>query len=261
MTTATAVFQTELIKAKNTLALWLVIIGAAFVPTLFFLVYINRWERFVPPAGQNPWTLFFQTNFRTASFLFIPLFIILLCSLIVNIEHKSNAWKHLLTLPVSKGSLFLNKLLSILLLSLACYVLFMVFMLVSASLLGVFKPKLGFWNATPNLVELLKVAAKSFVSSLGVLAIHYWLSLRFKNMFVSIGIGLMCVITVTILVGRWDKTVFIPYTYTALTAMPFAAPKWNSSPYFLDYHEWFSLGYFVVLTLASYLDFTRFYKG
>lgn len=262
MNTTLAVFRTELIKSKNTLALWLVVLGAAFVPFLFFLIYINRWEKFVPKPGANPWLSFVDINFRTGSFLLIPSFIVLLCSLVVNIEHKSNAWKHLLTLPVAKGTIYLNKLLIITGLTLLCYGFFLVFMMLSAVLLGTLQSKLGFLDHAPGWGQLAKLSTKSFVSTLGILAIHYWLSLRFKNIFVSIGIGLLCIITATILLGRWEHVVFVPYAYTALTAVsPIAAPQWNVGPYFLTYHELFSLGYFGLVSLGSYLDFTRFYKG
>jgi hypothetical protein len=260
--TTLAVFRTEIIKSKNTLALWLVMLGAAFIPFLFFLIYINRWERFVPKPGVNPWTEFIDSNFRTGSFLLIPFFIVLLCSLVVTIEHKSNAWKHLLTLPVTKGTIYLNKLLLIIGLTLLCYCFFLVFMLLSAMLLGTLQSKLGFLSQAPEWTQLAKLTIKSFISTLGILAIHYWLSLRFKNLFVSIGIGLLCIITSTILLGRWEHVVFVPYTYTALTAVsPAAAPKWNVGPYFLTYHELFSLAYFGLVSLGSYLDFTRFYRG
>jgi len=261
MTISLAVFRTELIKSKNTLAVWLVGLGAAFVPFLFFLIYLNRWEKFIPKAGENPWGIFFTNCLNTASFILIPFFIMLLSSLIVNIEHKSNAWKHLLTLPVSKSTLYLNKLGVIIGLTLVCYGLFVVFTLVAASLLGVLKPKLAFLSHVPDVAQFLRISFKSFVSSLGVLAIHYWLSLRFKNIFVSIGIGLVCIITATVLFGRWEYIVYVPYAYTALTAVPAMIPKTYAISSFFHFHELGSLLYFLVIGLAGYLDFIRFYRG
>ncbi len=261
MTTLAAVFRTELIKSKNTFAVWLVGLGAAFVPFLFFLIYLNRWEKFIPKTGENPWIVFFNNCLSTASFILIPFFIVLLSSLIVNIEHKSNAWKHLLTLPVSKSALYLNKLGVIIGLTLMCYGFFVIFTLLAASLLGLFKPKLGFLSHVPDVAQFLKIILQSFVSTLGVLAIHYWLSLRLKNIFVSLGIGLVGIITATVLLSRWDNTVYVPYAYTALTAVPTIIPKTYVNSSFFHFHELFSLVYFGVIGLAGYLDFIRLYRG
>lgn len=256
MATLGTVYQTELIKSKNTFALWLACLGAGFMPALMFVVYLTKWETFVPQKGANVWNQFSFANLQGVSFFFIPFFVVLLCSLVINIEHKSNTWKYLLTLPVSRLSIYVNKLLIILTLTVVTYVLFIVFLLTAGVVLGILRPKLGFLDQTLALDGLLKLAFRSFVSTLAMLAIHYWLSIRLKNMIAAIGIGLICIVTATILFKRWEYAIYYPYTFTMYTI--FSSEK---SVKVLASHELYSLGYFVIITIAGYIDFSRFYKG
>lgn len=256
MATLATVYRTEIIKSKNTFALWLAVLGAAFIPSVMFLIYLNRWESFVPKAGDNPWTIFLANAWNVVSFIFIPFFVVLLCTLVMGIEHKSNTWKHLFTLPVSKSAVYLGKLLIIISLVIACYVLFIGFLLVSGSVLGLIKPKLGFLAHTPDLPPVLKTAFKSFVSTLGILGIHYWLSIRLKNMILPIGIGLVGIVTATILINFWKNIIYYPYAFTIISTSPMFKPDG-----FLAASEWYSLGYFVVFGVLGYFDFRRFYRG
>ncbi|MCU0352245.1 MAG: ABC transporter permease [Cytophagales bacterium] len=256
MATLTTVYQTELIKSKNTFALWLVVLGAAFVPFLMFLIYMNKWENFLPKPGENPWNQFFIANWQVVSFIFIPFFIVLLCALVIGIEHKSNSWKHLFTLPVSKFSVYTSKLSVVLSLVLFCYLLFVLFLFMSGTLLGILRPKLAFLSHTPNVAGLLQFAGKSLVATLGMVAVHFWLSIRLRNLIQSVGIGLVCIVTATILFQRWENAVYFPYTYTMYTL---TGDK--ESLHSLSKHEMYSLAYFVVVIGLGYVDFSRFYRG
>ena len=256
MATLATAYRTEIIKSKHTFALWLAVLGAAFIPAVMFLIYLNRWESFVPKAGANPWAEFFGAAWNVVSFIFIPFFVVLLCTLVIGIEHKSNTWKQLFTLPVSKGTVYLSKLLIIISLTIACYVLFIGFLLVSGTVLGLFRSGLGFLSHTPDLLPVLKTGFKSFVSVLGILGIHYWLSIRLKNMILPIGIGLVGIVTATILVNFWKNIVYYPYAFTIISTSPMFKP----TGFFAD-SEWYSLICFLIFSGLGYLDFRRFYRG
>ncbi len=256
MATLATAYRTEIIKSKHTFALWLAVLGAAFIPAVMFLIYLNRWESFVPKAGANPWAEFFGAAWNVVSFIFIPFFVVLLCTLVMGIEHKSNTWKQLFTLPVSKGTVYLSKLLIVISLAITCYILFIGFLLVSGTVLGLFKPKLGFLSHMPGLLPVLKIGFKSFVSVLGILGIHYWLSIRLKNMILPIGIGLVGIVTATILFSRWAHVVYYPYAFTILSASPLQKPTG-----FFAASELYSIICFLVFVGLGYLDFRRFYRG
>jgi hypothetical protein len=64
--------------------------------------------------------------------------------------------------------------------------------------------------------EMGKVTGKMYISVLGMTAIQYWLSLRLRNYIAPMAIGIVLVIT-GIIAMQWDKIVYFPYAYSALT--------------------------------------------
>jgi hypothetical protein len=249
-------FQTELIKAKNTFALWLTIAGAGFIPVLFLIAYIAKWEKFIPKDGQNPWNGLFTNAFIGVSFFFVPMFVILLNCLIFNIEHKSNTWKHLFTQPISKATVFLNKFLIINSLTMLCYGFFLLILFCFGIILGIWKHELGFLSATPDFSKIVAFALKSYISVLAIIAIHFWLGFRVKNVILPIGIGLAGVVTAGIIAGRWKYDIYFPYGFPGYCVYK---PALNNE-FLANYHV-YSLIYFVLIMLMALIDFTRNYKG
>src|SRR5579864_8774455 len=95
----------ELIKLKNTFALWLTFVGALFLPLLLFTTYLFEAQEFIPATQINPWYDYLLRTFNGCCFFSLG-FILLIIGLILNIEHKANSWKHLFTMPVRKGRLY-----------------------------------------------------------------------------------------------------------------------------------------------------------
>lgn len=256
-------YRVELTKIKNSFALWLVVLGAAFIPFFFVLNIIYQWKDYLPKAGENPWHEYFRKGFNGVHFLFLPLLIVLLIALLLNIEHKSNTWKHIFVLPVSKAKLFLAKYLVLITLILIFYFLMLIFFLTGGLLLGFWKSEFNFLLFKPsyfyNSVQsgIASFIIKSFISVLGLIAIHFWLSFRLKNIFLNIGIGLAgVVIAVSMYIGHWESISYLPYASTVLMC--------NFTPdahkYLSDFHI-VSLICFLVIFVLSYFDFTRIFKG
>ena len=55
----------------------------------------------------------------------------------------------------------------------------------------------------------------SFVASLGIVGIQFWLSFRFKNFIVPLGIGMTLVI-VGLIASRAPEAIYFPYAYNVL---------------------------------------------
>lgn len=249
------VYKAELIKTKNTFALWLTILGAALIPIFLLIAYIAKWKSFIPKGDENAWSNLFSVGYNGVSSLFIPLFIVLLTSLLINIEHKSNTWKHIFVQPVSKGKVYFSKLFVVLQSVILCYVLFVCFLLLAGFIAGSLKQELGFFSVHPPWMKILEVTFKSFLSTLALIGIHFWLSFRVKNIILPIGLGLAGVVISLILLGRWEHVIYIPYAYTALS-IHMADP--NS--FLSDFHI-ISIIYFFVFTMLGYIDFKKYYRG
>ncbi len=256
-------YQVELIKIKNSFALWLVVLGAAFIPFFFILNIIYQWKDYLPKSGENPWNEYFRKGFNGVHFIFLPLLIVLLIALLLNIEHKSNTWKHIFVLPISKTKIFLSKYLVLISLVLIFYFLMLIFFLSGGLLLSLWKSEFNFlifkpsyyYNSVPS--GIASFIVKSFISVLGIIAIHFWLSFRLKNLILNIGIGLAgVVIAVSMYIGHWESIIYLPYASTVLMC--------NFTPdahkYLSDFHI-VSLICFLVIFVLSYIDFSKRFKG
>jgi lantibiotic transport system permease protein len=210
---------------------------------------------FIPKAGENPWIELFIRSFNGIT-LFTPLFIILIIGLLFNIEHKANVWKHIFVLPVSKSTLFLSKYLFVFFLVFIYYLLFVLLTLLNGCILGVIKAQLGFLNFAPDWSQVVSFLTKFLIGTSAIIAIHYWLSFRIKNLIANLGIGLAGIAFAIILNGKGGLTIFLPYSF------PIKMLNYVPNPnYFLEDYHIVSLSYFVILFCLSYWDFTKRFKG
>jgi hypothetical protein len=85
---------------------------------------------------------------------------------------------------------------------------------------------------------------------LGISAIQYWLSWRFKNFIAPVGIGLALLIGAIISLGiNWPHVYKIPFAYPALTLR-----HMQENRPLLENHELNSIGYFVFFLLLGMAD-------
>jgi hypothetical protein len=256
-------YRVEFKKIKNSFAIWLVVLGAAFIPFFFLLNIIYQWKDYLPHAGVNPWNEYFRKGFNGVHFFFLPLLIVLLIALLLNIEHKSNTWKHIFVLPISKTKIFFSKYLILISLILMFYTLMLIFFLSGGLLLSLWKSEFNFLIFKPTYfyhsVEsgIGSFMVKSFISVLGLMAIHFWLSFRLKNLFLNIGIGLAgAVIAVSMFIGHWESIIYLPYASPLLMCNFIPDAHRYLSDFLIN-----SLICFVIIFILSYIDFTRIFKG
>jgi len=102
-------FSTEVIKVKNSFAFWLTILVAVIIPIGLLLAFSYEWRILIPKPGVNPWEDYLSRAYNGCAFA-TPLFVLLIIGLVLNIEHASQGWKHIFTLPTSRGKIFLSKL-------------------------------------------------------------------------------------------------------------------------------------------------------
>ncbi len=212
-----ASLKNELIKLKRTFAFWLTIISAVLFPILFIVAYIFERETLVPAAGINPWEKFMVTQIENSTPFFIPMFIVLITSLIMQIEHKSLGIKHLFTLPVPKSSIYFGKLSIVILAIMVTYLYYYIAILLSGVLLGFVYPDLGFLNFSPEHLRYIKMLITSFVASFGIIGIQFWLSFRFKNFVIPLGFGMFLAIIGIIVSQAPQQSIYFPYSFSVLS--------------------------------------------
>lgn len=244
----------EIYKLKRTAILWLALIGGTMVTALIFFVFLFEGAGIVE-SGMNPWDKYFNVSFSVVTSLALIPFVVLVTSSTMNYEHRSSSWKQLYTLPLSRGTFFFSKGITILGLLLVTYTVFFLSIIPSGYLLGKISPDYGFLEATPNIGALLNLLLHSFIAILGVTAFQYWLCYQWKNFLAPVGIGFLGFVIGPNILGKPKIAAFIPHSHPAGFASEAAIMgkdlEWLSNP------EWYSLAFFVIFVSLGYIQETR----
>lgn len=246
--------KNEFFKLKRTFAFWLTIISALFIPIIYFLYYFLKYESLIPVEDTNPWDKFINDQVMAAGPMLIPLFIILITSLIVQIEHKSSGLKHLFALPIPKWSVYWGKLTAVIGAIILTYALFFITVLCVGFVLGNIRKELSFLSFSPDYVEFIKILFRSFVAVLGIVGIQFWLSFRIKNFIIPLGIGMVLVVT-GMVVYRAEESLYYPYSYNILSL--FVVDKDLETMLWLPTVSIYSILYFFLFSVLGYLDIKR----
>ncbi|MGC4036656.1 MAG: ABC transporter permease [Chitinophagaceae bacterium] len=241
--------RSESIKVKRSSAFWLSVFGAGFIPFIFLLMYYFRAKDFVPRLAADPWQNHILHGWQALSAFLLPMFVILTCSLVTQIEYKNNTWKQVFASPQSLGNIFFSKLFIIHCVILFCYLLFNLYLLGTGVLTNLLNRDYSFFSKPVHWEMLLRMNFKSYISILGIASIQYWLSLRFKNFIASIGIGLALLITGLILMD-WEQIYKVPYAFPLLTFNAVLRQR----HLLIENHEWNSIAWFIACTTLAFFD-------
>lgn len=243
--------QTEFMKIRRSAAFWLVITGGAFLPLLQMIMYLSKPSVFMKRMGHDPWMGHLLMGFQGGAFFVWPMFIILVTSLVTQIEYRNNTWKQVMASPLQIGDVYFSKFIVIQCMIITGYVLFDAWIVLSGLGTQIFQPGYNFIHSPLHLHAFLMMDIKSYIAILGMSTIQYCLSLRFKNFIGAIGTGLALIIAGLFMIP-WDKVVYFPYAYSALTFM-----RSNiSSDFTVLKHEYWSLGYFAFFLTLGFFDFS-----
>lgn len=242
--------QAELLKTKRTASFWLSIIGAAFIPTILFIALFTDGDA-EKNLAKEPWAMFMNMGWQILTVFLLPVYIILVSTLITQIEIKNNTWKQVFASPQSVANIFFSKFLAIHIMILFCYLMFNMLMITSAVVANLFNDKYNFLSKSIDWERLLKLNVRTYLSILAISAIQYWLSLRFKNFIVPVGIGLALVVCSIIAMNyQWQHIYKYPYAFPSLS---FDAIQ-KTGKGIAENHELYSIGYFVFFILVGFFD-------
>lgn len=203
----------EFLKLKYLPVFWLFILIPFSVLGIVVLAHVLDGAN-IARLGNNPWRkLFFSGNAILSVFLIIP-FSFLFISAAVYLEHQTNAWKYLYTVPTQRSTIYLTKLVSFLTIIIANILVIFIGLILSGYLLNIFFPEMEFsYYPVPVLTEL-KSSFHIFLSALGIIGFHYSLSHMFKGFLIPASIGVVGFILGFIL-GTLNKSValLVPYCY------------------------------------------------
>jgi lantibiotic transport system permease protein len=181
-----------------------------------------------------------------------PFFIILICTLLPQIEHRNNTWKQLLTSPQTKLNIFLAKFANAQFFIILFLLLNRLIMFLVVVLLHFREPELNVLRQPLDESEMTMSFLNSYIAMLAVFCLQFWLGLRFRNFIVPVGIGISLWFLGSILVLEMKSPLanYFPYSFHMFKTLPDF--KVNDNAIRLT-----SFAYAVLFLVIGYIDFKR----
>ena len=243
--------RSELLKTKRTASFYLTLIGAAVGPVIFLLnVLLDEDE--LDGTSKDPLNALFKILSEMNGVALFPLFIILICTLLPQIEYRNNTWKQVFTSPQTKANVFLAKFMNVHLLMLIFLIATHLFMFLTIVAINFIKPDLDLFKYPFNESIVIVNAANAYLVMLAVCAIQFWIGLRFRNFIAPIGIGFALWLLGTIMAMQMNSSLvhYFPYSFQAYLVSPKLKPQ-------LTQIAWTSLGYALLFLIVGFFDFRR----
>jgi len=240
--------RSEMLKTKRTASWYFVTIIAIAVSAIFVLtVSAND-----PSNKANLWTAIYTEEFKSLNLLVLPMFTILVCTLLPQIEYRNNTWKQVLASPQKFMQIYLSKFLVVQLLLLLFLFVFLVSAAVCTLLSGTLNPSLQLFDYSPDWPSLAQCTVRTYLSLLSLSVIQFVLGLTMKNFIAPIATGFVLWLVGNLLLFEMHSTLanIFPYSFSAMVVFP----KYKAS---FPMIELGSVGLSVLCLAGGYYLFAR----
>ncbi len=243
--------RSELLKTRRTASFYLTLISAAVGPVIFLLnVLLDDNE--LDASRKDPLNNLFKILSEMNGTALFPLFVILICTLLPQLEFRNNTWKQVFASPQTKLNVYVSKFINVHLLMLTFLIATHIFMFGMITTVHFIKPDLHLFKNPLNVNLLLINAANAYILLLGVSTFQFWIGLRSRNFIIPIAIGFALWLTGTIMAVQYKSNFvfYFPYSYAAF---PMSTPLKSQ----LTTVAWASLGYAVLFFIVGFFDFSK----
>lgn len=211
--------QSEFYKSRKTLALWSAIILPVTICGFIAAGYFFNSHKLINTPGVLQWLRYMGSVMGVMGILILPMFVVFITYSVNNMEHRSEMWKSLFSLPLNKWSIYGSKYAFAVILNALCLALFATLIVGSGYLLGNLKPELKFQDYSITRLAF-ELHLKLFLSSLGIMSIQFLLSLIWSDFIKPMGVGFVGTIAGIISVNTgWKYAFILPYAHPALAIM------------------------------------------
>ena len=248
------VVSSEWLKRRRSLTGWLVAGAAAFVPSIIFL---SRFRRIgaLPALYRDPefWPRLWVQAWEAMALMILPLAVILLVSLITQIEDRNNGWKQVHASPVPLAAIFLAKLAVIHVLVAQLVILFTAAIYLAGVLPAIVIPGVPAPVKPFPLATAIARDAAFLIDSLPIVALQYLLALRFRTFLAPLAVG-MALWILSVGTISWQYNYLIPYSHAGLDYLIVEYHRPRPLPAGLPAIAGVC---FVVFTVAGYVMYAR----
>lgn len=237
-----SILLSEWYKLKKSRVIFIILVGP--LTGLFIGLVPNE----ISDLGINEWYFLLLSMNLTYALLFLPLITGVLASVICRYEHQAGGWKQLLSLPVTRGKVFMAKYILLML------VVFLMQLLYLGSVYGVGMIK-GFTDPFP--IEIVwKSIFGGWVATFPLVALQLWMSILFKSFAAPFAVNVIFTLPSILAVNSERFGPYYPW------AQPFSMMYIGGDSGDVFFVPWDQLltvvgGSFVLFFLVGYFYFQR----
>lgn len=240
--------RAELLKTRRTASLYVTLLAAAFVPLVFYFEYATETKLDVD-LKTDALNVHLADGFEVLNVAILPMFVILVSTLLAQIEFRSNAWKQVLAAPQPLVQVYAAKFLLLQLFIVLFLVCFNGLMFATLLLLNLQFPEINLFANILNVPAWLRSNAVSYVLVLALGAFQFGLSMRLRNFIAPIAIGFVGWIGAGMMVfeAKLGFADLFPFAYPMLGIhQGYQQRTWEIAGYSLAYAALFLVvGYWV----------------
>lgn len=242
--------RSEILKTKRTASIYFTLVIAAIIPAILLLNVLTGGSD-LQSTGKDQLNGLFQLCAERTGLVFFPMFVILVCTLLPQIEYRNNTWKQVFASPQTKGNVFFAKFLNINGLILLFLIANLVFMCLVIVITHFSNPALNLLHQPFDAFKLLLRTTNTYIMMLAMGTLQFWLGLRYRNFIIPIAVGLVLWITGMVFIFEESKIVdLFPYSFQVFPIVSKLQPK-------LTQVAWSSVGYATLFLVLGFLDFKR----
>jgi hypothetical protein len=246
-------FSSEWLKRKRSYTMPLAAASAFFIPTIIFLACFRRIDG-LPSLYRAPgfWEGLWLQAWESMAFMILPMAIMLVASLIAQIEYRNNAWKQVHATPQSLATIFLAKLAVILIIVVQLVMWFNLALYLAGILPAVIFASVDAPASPIPFAHFARRDLAFIVDVLPIVALQYLLALRFKSFVAPVGIG-MALWILSVGTMRWKYNYLVPYSYAGID---YLMVEYRRSLALPSSTQVIALGWFVAITTGGFVMYT-----
>lgn len=243
--------RSEMLKTKRTSIWYLCVISALLAPIFSYNDSSSLYR--IANLKNDPWNIhLIGMGGRVFNMMILPFFLMLICTLLAQLEYRNNTWKQVYVSPQPLFNVFLSKYLIIQLMLMGTIILTILFMVVSLLAVDQYKTNLNLLQHQLDWERFIIFYGRVYITVLAIGTFQFWLSLRFRNFIFPIVVGICLYLAATMMMEenpiKHDNK--FPYIYPLRNCFPLHPSDRTTV-------IWGSLAYTAIFLVLSCIDFNR----
>jgi hypothetical protein len=208
--------RSESLKLKRTPSVWVCMLAAAIGP---FMRFLENIDEVAHRPKAMPWIQHFTEGRDAINIALLPFYVMLVSTLLMQVEYRDKTWKQVLTSPQRMIDIFLAKFMALQFMILLFFVSYNLFLIIGAIGTEIIYP--ASYDGPVDYRQILLLNTQTWILVQGLATIQFWLALRFKNFIVPLAVGIAMWFAAPMMIFEFKlKAVeYHPYAYTMFAVM------------------------------------------